>query len=471
MIKKKISILFTVSSILCLSACGGKDSSATNTTGVIGHSTTASVNANTTDVIGIGITAFNSQAPLADFTHFSSLIHLLKVFKGVTNGYQMHSGFNDVPLVPAHLSPVSGSDFNGSINLDSTSVTFLNNARFVNDWYCYRTNINGLALSRNTAGLTANGEIIEYQYEFGINGCTNKIIATYQFDNMQLTDDLLIRQGQVKIVNNAKETSTIYHENKILVGQKLIQISMQFGESWAAMQANKLLVAHRENPSLLKVNSQLENKVNFNFNGVSSKLIDYGSLNHDDLLAATIFGGTPGAGIASVNWCNIVNIPNTLDTHTFQAESVISTNCARAVARYCDGDKDILAGISPAVAPVAWSDEVARSAMKNTVAWSDAVARAAMKDKKRLQDQGHFIMDNMAQNAFIIKAKSAIIPVFGYTSARTDGHINNAGKSSWAGHLGHCQNVMNSRYTEIGVSWLPDRTNPKLQTYWTQNFR
>ena len=79
MIKKKISILFTVSSILCLSACGGKDSSATNTTGVIGHSTTASVNANTTDVIGIGITAFNSQAPLADFTHFSSLIHLLKV--------------------------------------------------------------------------------------------------------------------------------------------------------------------------------------------------------------------------------------------------------------------------------------------------------------------------------------------------------------------------------------------------------
>jgi len=66
----------------------------------------------------------------------------------------------------------------------------------------------------------------------------------------------------------------------------------------------------------------------------------------------------------------------------------------------------------------------------------------------------------MAQNAFVLAAEQAIVPVFGYTHQRNDGKVNNSGANSWAGHMGHCQNVMAQGHTKVGVAWAISDLKP-----------
>ncbi|MBR9726557.1 CAP domain-containing protein [Shewanella intestini] len=400
-----------------------------------------------------------TQSPsttIADLTYADRLMHVLKTFKSVANGKTINSGGqNNMPLTPDSLAPTSGNDFNGIVNFDQSSIVFLNGAGLVDNWHCYKTATNGVTLTRNSAGLTADGTITEYKYLFPQNQCSTQVIASFSFHNMAINDQLGIAQGDVT-VSAPNTADTTFDSSELLVANKLADLGKHFGAAWAKMQADTIQKAAKANPSLLTLNKQTQ-QAEFNFAGVQSELIEYKSLDQSSLLAGTVFGGVPGASTpASVKWCNIVNIPTDGSTATIQAQSVIAMNCARSVARYCDGHDGFQAGVFAPVAPLAWNNEVATAAMDNVLL-------------QKAKGQGHWETHNMAQNAFVIGTTSAITPIFGYTSPRTDGKVNNAGQNSWAGHPGHCQNVMGKNYNEFGVAWLLDTEN-KLD-YWTENLR
>ena len=122
--------------------------------------------------------------------------------------------------------------------------------------------------------------------------------------------------------------------------------------------------------------------------------------------------GHAWSGKADENWCRIVNIPSDVSSNSIKYQSVIATNCARSSQRYCDAHgSSSLGGIFPSAPPVAWDDSTASNAQLN----SD--------EQYRRNQQGHFIVNSSAQNAFVVSLNSAIGPIFGYTDPRTDGKI------------------------------------------------
>ncbi|WP_017630760.1 CAP domain-containing protein, partial [Vibrio sp. 624788] len=230
-----------------------------------------------------------------------------------------------------------------------------------------------------------------------------------------------------------------------------------FGDSWLGILSQNLMSeATVSGKKLFTVDSNGNVKLSFTS---SNNLVDFNSLNKQDILSGHIFGGAPGVGVASQNWCKIVNIPKGVSSSALQYQTVIATNCARSTVRYCDATTGYSAGNYPAVPPVAWDDASKNNAQLN----SDE-----QYNKNKL---GHFVALSAGQNAFVLESKSAITPIIGYTAPRSDGQVNNAGHSSWAGHEGHCQNVMGASHTKVGIASRDTQpAKSGIQSYWTQDF-
>jgi hypothetical protein len=237
------------------------------------------------------------------------------------------------------------------------------------------------------------------------------------------------------------------------------QSKERFGDSWELLQRDKINAAAKEvGASIFELNTS-SGKIDLDLGQLNSDtLIDFASLDTNQLLNGAIWG-MPGQGVADEKWCRIVNIPEDLSQNSIKYQSVISTNCARSTQRYCDAfGSSFSSGNYPPAAPIAWDNNTASNAQLN----SD--------EQYRRDAQGHFVVNSSGQNAFVLSSNSVVIPIFGYTSPRSDGQVNNAGLNSWAGHEGHCQNVMNSRHTKMGIGYKASKSDASKMSYWTQDF-
>ncbi|BDM64217.1 hypothetical protein NFHSH190041_16690 [Shewanella sp. NFH-SH190041] len=383
------------------------------------------------------------------------LEHLLMAFKGVANGANFNRGNqNAIPLHPEQLYPLSGDYSEQTIPRRGPVTVWLNDTRLANNWHCYAVT-HETQITRDVNGMTVNGEVQEYAYRFSHSDCGGPQLAKYTFDNALINDQLQIASGTISVSEQGR--SHLLLQQALLQSRFNNQNTALFGPAWAELQAPYLAQAMHDDADLFDFNPAT-NVVTVKATTTTDAVIPYSCLNKDTLLAGQAFDGSTDSGIASTNWCRIVNIPHdTADSQKYQA--VIAMNCARSTPRWCDAAGDMFAaGISPATHTLAWNDALTVGAQRNS---------QAMEDRHK---QGHFVVENWAQNAFRIRLNNAIDPIFGYTHPRADGHINNAGANSWTGHAGHCQNVMSPRMHSFAVTWLPQEGSP-VRSNWTEDFR
>ncbi|ELB2803288.1 hypothetical protein QNF09_004664 [Vibrio alginolyticus] len=321
------------------------------------------------------------------------------------------------------------------------------------DWHCYKAT--SLIAERNNNKIIVDGKIEEFSYNYRIQECGSNLISSYEFHNATMDDNLLLEQPNTAFLTGSSGVKMPLRTYEFLVNRYKEQLEGDFGPSWRAIQEPYIHdAANKAGNTMFVMDASGEIELSV----TSKDIYDFNSLNKNDLLKGTLWG-SPGASASSKNWCKIVNIPKGLSSSAIQYQTVIATNCARSTARYCDASKNDPSGIYPAVAPVSWDDTSKNNAQLNS-------------DEQYSQNkQGHFVIRSAQQNVFLTEFKSAIIPIIGYTTPRNDGKANNAGVYSWAGHEGHCQNVMNTNHTKVGVASRD--TQPKksgIQSYWTQDF-
>ncbi|MEZ8915846.1 CAP domain-containing protein [Vibrio lentus] len=332
-----------------------------------------------------------------------------------------------------------------------------NGSNFVNDWHCYETT--GLSAQRKNHQLLVDGTISEYRYDMQSNSCSSEHLGSYVFNNAVLDRSLEFKTvGSVVFKDGSGVESNLptYDFIAQAYGQ---QSKERFGDSWELLQRDKINAAAKEVGALIFELNASSGKIDLDLDQLNSDtLIDFSSLDTNQVLNGAIWG-MPGQGVADERWCRIVNIPDDLSQNSIKYQSVISTNCARSTQRYCDAfGSSFSSGNYPPVAPIAWDSNTASNAQLN----SD--------EQHRRDAQGHFVVNSSGQNAFVLSSNSAVIPIFGYTSPRSDGKGNNAGLNSWAGHEGHCQNVMNSRHTKMGIGYKTSKSDVSKMSYWTQDF-
>ncbi|MDR7331588.1 CAP domain-containing protein [Roseateles asaccharophilus] len=139
------------------------------------------------------------------------------------------------------------------------------------------------------------------------------------------------------------------------------------------------------------------------------------------------------------------SIPN------FQADMLEAVNARRAAGASCGAQ-----GQFPPVAALTWNAALAQSAAGHS---DDMVAR-------------NFFSHTGSNGSNVGDRATAA----GY-NWRTVGENIAAGQSSiaqvmdgWMKSDGHCANLMNAQYRDIGVACVSGNANTSYRTYWTQNF-
>ncbi|MEZ8420706.1 hypothetical protein AB6C77_25550, partial [Vibrio splendidus] len=286
------------------------------------------------------------------------------------------------------------------------------------EWHCYKAT--NLIAERSNNKIIANGKIEKYEFDYSANTCTNTLEYSYSFNNAIIDEELKLDQPNTVFSLDQSGSSTPIKTYEFIAKKYGEQLTSNFGDSWLGILSQNLISeATVSGNKLFTVDSN--GNVTLSFTS-SNNLVDFNSLNKQDILSGRIFGGAPGVGVASQDWCYIVNIPQGVSASAIQYQTVIATNCARSTVRYCDATNGYSAGNYPAVSPIAWDHVSKNNAQLNS-------------DEQYNQNkQGHFVARSAGQNAFVLESKSAIIPIIGYTEPRSDGKVNNAGHMSWAGH-------------------------------------
>ena len=131
-------------------------------------------------------------------------------------------------------------------------------------------------------------------------------------------------------------------------------------------------------------------------------------------------------------------------------EALAKVNAARAVGRMC--------GTTwyPAAPPLVWNE---------------ALARAATGHSLDMATKNYFSHTSLDGRDFIDRIEAQ-----GYTNWRAAAENIAAGQSTmasvmttWLQSSGHCRNIMNARYKEIGMS-VAYKSGSRYGTYWTQDF-
>ncbi|MEZ8799539.1 hypothetical protein OA7_0014765 [Vibrio cyclitrophicus 1F53] len=329
-----------------------------------------------------------------------------------------------------------------------------------NEWHCYKST--QLSAQRDANVLTVDGNIAEYAYGYSATGqkCSNNLLASYEFKNAKMDAKLKLAQvGTVFSIDSSGAKSAL-HTYEFLAKAYGEQLEDSFGPAWLSIQGPHIVAAaNNAGNALFNVDNNGLITLSVS-NNVNTDVYDFNALTGSKILDGTVFGSSPGGSVASKNWCKIVNIPKGVTSSAIEYQTVIATNCARSTARYCDSHGKDPAGVYPAVSPVAWNDSLKTD------------AQITSDEQYNRNAQGHWGHLN-AQNAFVLESKSAIIPIIGYTEPRTDGNKNNAGHSSWAGHEGHCQNVMGAGHTIVGIASRDAKPSAKagIQSFWAQDFK
>lgn len=170
-------------------------------------------------------------------------------------------------------------------------------------------------------------------------------------------------------------------------------------------------------------------------------------LNSVTVLAATLVPqgpgtSTPGTPVGTLSAANTCSLPQ------FQADVMALVNQARASSRMCGNIA------YPATAPLAWS----------TTLFNASAGHSA-----DMAGNNYFAHTSLDGRTFGQRITSA-----GYKWSRLGENIA-AGQSSvqsvvsgWLASAGHCANIMNSNFTEVGVACVVNN-NSTYRTYWTMD--
>ena len=126
-----------------------------------------------------------------------------------------------------------------------------------------------------------------------------------------------------------------------------------------------------------------------------------------------------------------------------------AVNAARATARYCGAD------YYPAVAPLAWNAQL---------------AQAAAGHSRDMADNNYFSHTSLDGRtaAQRVTAAGYAYSYLGENIAAGYGGID-AVMSGWLASAGHCANIMNSHYQELGAACASNASST-YGDYWTQDF-
>ncbi|MGF1824012.1 CAP domain-containing protein [Vibrio splendidus] len=445
---KKQNISAVALLALIITGCGGESSSGGDST----TSNNANAPSNPSNPSNPDSSSTSQQPDIKALSN--NMIFAIEGFVDTTAPIRNYSSISVKNELPAFKG---GDTQKVDVDIAVPTIVIDNGSNFVNDWHCYETA--GLNAQRKSHQLLVDGTISEYRYDMQSNACSSELLGSYVFNDAVFDSSLEFKTvGSVvsKDENGVESNLPIYDFIAQAYGE---QSKERFGDSWELLQRDKINAAAKEvGASIFELNT-LSGKIDLDLGQLNSDtLIDFASLDTNQLLNGAIWG-MPGQGVADEKWCRIVNIPEDLSQNSIKYQSVISTNCARSAQRYCDAfGSSFSSGNYPPAAPIAWDSNTASNAQLN----SD--------EQYRRDAQGHFVVNSSGQNAFVLSSNSVVIPIFGYTSPRSDGQVNNAGLNSWAGHEGHCQNVMNSRHTKMGIGYKVSKSDTSKMSYWTQDF-
>ncbi|WP_341665672.1 CAP domain-containing protein [Vibrio sp.] len=427
---------------LTISGCGGGSSSGDSNTST-NPSASSSVNPSSNQTLA---------APKARALNGNMIFAI----EGLVDKGGSVSNYSSIPVKPS-LPAFKGADTRKvNISIPTPTIIIDNDSRWVHDWHCYQAV--GLSAQRVNNQLLMDGTFSEYRYDMNANTCTSEHLATYVFNNAVFTSSLVFESfGSItsKTQQSSEQTLPTYYFIALAHAQ---QLQTSLGKAWEQMQRPQISAAAKSSGASIFQLNDSSGKIKLDLSQLNTDvIIDFASLDKNQMLSGSIWG-MPGQGVADKRWCRIVNIPDDLSNTSIKYQSVIATNCARSTQRYCDQSKQSTAGIYPPVSPIAWDNNTANNAQLNS------------NEQHLKNEQGHFIANSAAQNSFVLDSYTAVSPIFGYTNPRSDGKVNNAGLNSWVGHAGHCQNVMNSRHTKMGIGFRVDRSDPLKVSYWTQDF-
>lgn len=445
---KKQNISAVALLALIITGCGGESSSGGDST----TSNNANAPSNPSNPSNPDSSSTSQQPDIKALSN--NMIFAIEGFVDTTAPIRNYSSISVKNELPAFKG---GDTQKVDVDIAVPTIVIDNGSNFVNDWHCYETA--GLRAQRKSHQLLVDGTISEYRYDMQSNACSSELLGSYVFNDAVFDSSLEFKTvGSVvsKDENGVESNLPTYDFIAQAYGE---QSKERFGDSWELLQRDKINAAAKEvGASIFELNT-LSGKIDLDLGQLNSDiLIDFSSLDTNQLLNGAIWG-MPGQGVADEKWCRIVNIPEDLSQNSIKYQSVISTNCARSTQRYCDAfGSSFPSGNYPPAAPIAWDSNTASNAQLN----SD--------EQYRRDAQGHFVVNSSGQNAFVLSSNSVVIPIFGYTSPRSDGQVNNAGLNSWAGHEGHCQNVMNSRHTKMGIGYKVSKSDTSKMSYWTQDF-
>jgi len=162
----------------------------------------------------------------------------------------------------------------------------------------------------------------------------------------------------------------------------------------------------------------------------------------------------------------ITKVPHASDTPTIETNIeqayLNAINNKRSKQQDC-GSK----GMKPTVTPLAWNDALYKAAYEHsedlaesstfshvgsgtTSDWTAQVQNLGRGStfKERIENNGYANWKNLGEN--IAKGQTTVEDVV----------------SSWMNNPGHCANIMNSKYNEIGMA----QYKKEGVVYWTQNF-
>lgn len=445
---KKQNISAVALLTLIITGCGGESSSGGDST----TSNNANAPSNPSSPSNLDSSSTSQQPDIKALSN--NMIFAIEGFVDTTAPIINYSSITVKNELPAFKG---GDTQKVDVDIAVPTIVIDNGSNFVNDWHCYETA--GLRAQRKSHQLLVDGTISEYRYDMQSNACSSELLGSYVFNDAVFDSSLEFKTvGSVvsKDENGVESNLPTYDFIAQAYGE---QSKERFGDSWELLQRDKINAAAKEvGASIFELNTS-SGKIDLDLGQLNSDtLIDFSSLDTNQLLNGAIWG-MPGQGVADEKWCRIVNIPEDLSQNSIKYQSVISTNCARSAQRYCDAfGSSFSSGNYPPAAPIAWDNNTASNAQLN----SD--------EQYRRDAQGHFVVNSSGQNAFVLSSNSVVIPIFGYTSPRSDGQVNNAGLNSWAGHEGHCQNVMNSRHTKMGIGYKVSKSDTSKMSYWTQDF-
>jgi len=174
---------------------------------------------------------------------------------------------------------------------------------------------------------------------------------------------------------------------------------------------------------------------------------------------------TGGSGTPSQNTSQVFDAP-VIDTVLKQAY-LDAINNARAIQQDCG-----VKGIKGAVSALEWSDELYAAAYEHSddLAESDTFAHDGSGTSSDWTAQ---VKELGRGSTFVERIKNN-----GYTNYKTIGENIVAGTNrdtaqiaidAWLDSDGHCANLMNTDYTEIGMGHV-EKAGTDYIHYWTQNF-